>query len=554
MTKLLELVNLWNNPVLRRFLRSRLRFRKAIFWYLLTLIITTFVVALTYIISTNSGASGRAAARALWIPLLIIQGLILMIKGTGSAAAGLIQDKLDQTLDYQRLTPMTPIRNLLGYLFGLPILEYAMVGLTLPHLAFIVMVGQIPLGALSSVYLAFFTCVILYHMTGIAIGMIMQRWIWGYLLSIFMVVFLNVILPTFISQLGLKFLQYLSVWPVIGQKVVPVVLPPGALAAIQSRNVFLSMADSVPFYDWTLTPFVFTLSLQGTLIVTFASMALRRWKFSGKHSLSKPYALAFLCGFITLLMGNVWPIITGRYMPFALFGETNIEALREPVAIGLPLVYCLVVWILCLVLFAIVIPSHHAYVRGIRRALKLGQVGAAPWDDDSASLPFMSFFTIAALIGFWTLSREIAASGFLDFLAASGLGAWRLPLAFGLVLVYTTLLLQVMELKPTALVILLLWFLPILAAIVLGAAMQMAGIPQAVVASVSPLALVLMAGMIPIGAVGGGAVGGASEFAALQAGVYTGLAFVSIQIVWLRLRWRKLKDAYYAACRSQAAR
>src|SRR5690606_12803963 len=143
----------------------------------------------------------ETAARSIWIPLLVIQGLILMIKGTGSVSAGLIQDKIDQTLDYQRLTPVSPLRNLVGYLFGLPALEYALFALTLPHLAFVVVVGQIPVATVLSVYCSFFVCVILYHMTGIAAGMVMRRWILGYVLSIVLVLVVNMILPSLVSQL-----------------------------------------------------------------------------------------------------------------------------------------------------------------------------------------------------------------------------------------------------------------------------------------------------------------------------------------------------------------
>src|SRR5690606_34371382 len=134
----------WRNPVYRRFFRSRLRFRRAITWYLLTLIVTTFVVSLTYTLQVNGSTAPEAAARNLWIPLLVIQGMILMIKGTGAVSAGLIQDRIDLTLDYQRLTPVSPLGNLVGYLFGLPVLEYAMFALTLPHLAFVVIIGNIP--------------------------------------------------------------------------------------------------------------------------------------------------------------------------------------------------------------------------------------------------------------------------------------------------------------------------------------------------------------------------------------------------------------------------
>jgi len=544
--EVLELFKLWRNPVFRRFCRSRLRLRKAVFWYLLTLIVTTFVVTLIYIIRTNTGVSEQNAARSLWIPVLIIQGLIMFLKGTGSVSAGLIQDKLDQTLDYQRLTPVSPIKNLLGYLFGLPIMEYTMVALTLPHLAFIVVVGDIPLSALASVYLVFFTCTILYHVSGIAVGMVMQKWIWGYLLSILMVVFLNLILPGFISQLGLKFFQYLSIWPVIGQELLPLIVSASALSRVATQNPFFSMADAVPFFNWELSPFLFTLLLQSALIATFATMALRRWKSLTMHSLSKLYALSTLCGFIVLILGNLWPAITGRGVPFALFGAVSVEQLSQGVVMSLPLVYCLFVWLLCLILFSMVVPSHHSYIRGIRRAMKLGRQAAHPWDDDSANLLFMGLFVVAALLGFWILFYELSASGFFDVLAEVNFNSWRLPVVLGLVVFYTILLLQVMELRYATLSILLLWFLPILVATVISASREDFHTLQSVIASISPLALIIMSGMLPLATVFQEEAG--PQYAALLTGISTGLMFIVMQIVWLWRRWHKLKGAYYRSC------
>lgn len=546
--ELLDLLSIWRNPVFQRYRRSRLRVRKSIFWILATLIVATFAVSMNYIVARNFGSSPVDAARSEWLPLLIIQGLILMIKGTGSASAGLIQDKIDQTLDYQRVTPMTPLKNLVGYLFGLPVLEYAMFALTLPHLLFIVVVGALPLTTVSSVYLSFFVCVILYHMMGIAAGMVMRKWIWGYLLAIFLVVLVNVILPTFISLLGLRFFQYLSVWPVIGQKLLPVVFSAEALALEVGSNPFLSLSDAVYFFEWTLTPFVFTLMLQSTLILTFMIMALRRWTSSTRHSLGKPYALAFLSVFIILFLGNLWPAITGQFLPFTLFGANDIDRMSEVVAVGLPLVYCSIVWLLCLVLFSIVVPGHHAYVRGLRRAFKLGREAAQPWDDDSSSLSFMSVFIVVALAGLLMLLFEMTASGFFDDFAGRGSGFWRLIAAFGLVLIYTLLFLQVFELKPTVLSILLVWLLPVLVATVISAAMQDVALPQAVIASISPMALIYMTGLFPLRGVV--PTGADDEFAVVLTGIYTGFTFITIQIAWLLARWRKLKGAYYALCRS----
>jgi hypothetical protein len=530
----------WRNPPFIRFWRSRLRARKAIFWCLLTLIVTTFVAALMYTLRTNASTPPQDAAREIWIPLLIIQGVLLMIKGTGSVSAGLIQDKIDQTLDYQRLTPATPLRNLLGYLFGLPVLEYVLFALTLPHLAFVAIVGNLPPATMASVYFSFFVCVVMYHMTAIAAGMVMRRWLLGYMLSILLVLFVNVILPSLVSQLGLRFFQYLSVWPVIGQKVIPLVAQaPQAEAA--AANPFLGMAAAVPFFNLTLSPFLFTLLLQGALIATFGVMALRRWKSATKHSLSKPFALVFLVGFIVVLLGNVWPIVTRQYMPFALFGRQSIDELGDVVAVGLPLVYSFVVWLLCLVLLAIVVPSHDSFVRGVRRAVKLGRVKARPWDDDAAALGVYALFTGVAVAGLGIMLREIHAAGFLRPFGAPMHGAWRLPLALGLAVFYTALVIQALELRRTVLVILLVWWLPILVAIVLSARSSGIDAAHAVIAAISPLSFVFMTGMLSVETIAPRSL--ESELSANVAGANAGLVFIAVQIGALWLHWRRRRAA-----------
>lgn len=526
----------WRNPAFRRFIRSRLRLRKAVFWYLLTLIVTTFVIALAYTLGTKARAPAEDVARGLWIPLLVIQGLILMVKGTGSVSAGLIQDRIDQTLDYQRLTPASPLRNLVGYLFGLPILEYAMFALTLPHLAFITVVGRIPAGTLLSVYCSFFVCAMLYHMTGITAGMVMRRWVAGYMLSTLLVLGVNAVLPSLVSQLGLSFFQYLSVWPVIGQEVLPLL---SSWQTGAGGDPFITRFNDVPFYGWRLSPFVFALLLQGTLILTFGVMAVRRWKSATRHSLSKPFALAFLTGFIVVLIGNVWPIVTRQAQPVSLFGAGNFDDLGEIIVTGLPLVYSYVVWMLCFVLFAIIVPSHDHVVRGMRRALKQGRAKVPTWDDDSASLRVYALFTAVAFIGLFVLLRAISAA---EFPLPNALPMWRSMLSLALVVFYTALLFQALGVRPAMLVVLLLWCLPVLIAIVLAARAGGLGHSHAIVAGLSPLALPFLSDM-HAGDVG---TGGADALSPFIVGANTGFAAVVLQIILLALLWRYRPQSSFA--------
>jgi hypothetical protein len=342
--------------------------------------------------------------------------------------------------------------------------------------------------------------------------------------------------------------------PVIGQKVLPLLLdstgqagpfagpppPPGQFGPGPNDVGFFSFDAPVPFFNWTLSPFVFTLLLQSMLIVTFATMAIRRWQKENKHSLSKIYALGVLGVFILLVTGNLWPIITGQYLPFAIFGETDLDEVSEILALTLPMVYSIAIWLLCVFLYFNVVPSHSDYIRGIRRAGKLNRRTALPWDDDSANIAFMSLFVLLALTGYWVLYSQMQGSNYLSFLDGTGFPHWRLPFVLGLVLFYSYMLLQVLESRGAVLTVLLLWLLPILVAIVSAAAIQNVTNFQSIVASLSPIATLVMTGLLP-GAWVAPFEAVDEEVRVLVTGVRTGQLFLIAQIALLSFRWVQLK-------------
>jgi hypothetical protein len=214
-------------------------------------------------------------------------------------------------------------------------------------------------------------------------------------------------------------------------------------------------------------------------------------------------------------------------------------------------VYALVTWTLCYVLFAIVVPSRHSYVRGIRRALKHGRSAARPWDDDADGLAFIGIVVAVVLAGYGVLFRELSVSGFYDDFTTGVTGLWRLPLALALVVVYSGLVIQVLGLKPTVLVILLVGILPILVAVVMSAAAQDVGYAHAIIASLSPLALVVGSAMLPMADVmAAGEID--PELAIAMTGANMGLVFIVLQIAYLLVRWQKQKRAGYAGCRAFA--
>jgi hypothetical protein len=103
----------------------------------------------------------------------------------------------------------------------------------------------------------------------------------------------------------------------------------------------------------------------------------------------------------------------------------------------------------------------------------------------------------------------------------------------------TGLLVLVLQIRGTTLTALLLWILPILIAIVAVAAMQELTRFHTVLASVSPLALLLMSGILPLELLV--PVDPEAEFSALTTGANTGIAFATIQLGLLLARWQQLR-------------
>ena len=112
-------------------------------------------------------------------PLLILQGIILFLFGTGQVAGGMTAESDEGSVDYQRLAPMSPLAKTLGYLFGLPVREYVMFLATLPLTALSLWKGHVPAAAWLPVYGVFLLSVLLYHLTGLVSGTVVKNKRWA---------------------------------------------------------------------------------------------------------------------------------------------------------------------------------------------------------------------------------------------------------------------------------------------------------------------------------------------------------------------------------------
>lgn len=194
----LELFNVLENPIVVQHCRMRLRPLPALSWSLVVLTCVAFIFALTYYSLTERGSFDPVeAAKAVLLPLIVVQGVLLMGMGTSAVATGIARERDQRLLDYHRMSPMSPLAKIVGYLFGLPSREYLLFGLTLPFVGYAVWQAGVPASKVLHFYTVFFSSVWLYHMTGLMAGMVSRKAWQSSFISLGLVAGLYLVLPLF---------------------------------------------------------------------------------------------------------------------------------------------------------------------------------------------------------------------------------------------------------------------------------------------------------------------------------------------------------------------
>jgi len=536
---------LWANPIIRRYIRSRLRLRKSLGWILAIFIVSTFTFFMIYLTSVNRElASARDAARGVLLPMFMIQGIVMMLMGTGSVASGLVQDKIAGTIDYQRLTPMSPLAKIVGYLFGLPIREYVLFLITVPYTLFGLIVGKIPFDVFVPVYIIFFTSVILYHMTGMAAGMIAKRWRFTARLTQGLVILLYLILPQF-SHLGLYGFQYLTVRPVLAAELFPMI-PPQYLGGMDPTWQGL---QTVPFFAWNFSSFWFSFVLQGLLILTLGTMSYRKWRDQNQHALSKGFGIGIFVLIAVMILGNLWPILTrATAVDLPIFGGVGTDHIDEGVAVVLPLIMSYALLFAGMWILQLVTPSHHEVLRGWRRVVKFGEHRLGWWRNESPSGLVLLVLIAVSFMAVGTELILLVQHGFLSEDAVSLVDRLCMPLALTVALLSFYAALISLENRRIFIVLLLGWGLPALVAIFIGAAFSSYN-AAIYVSSLSPLFLITYGALfLQTTEINNADVTEIQNTS--SAAFWVGLIIQALFIGWLLFRWSGLYNKLVRIARS----
>lgn len=384
--------NLLSNPILRRYRRSQMRPVRLAVAIVLTLVIAGFIATMAYLpLKYRGGYTELDAARAAFLPLLVFQFIILAVIGTSAIGSGILKETEEGMIEYQRLTPLSPLAKVLGYLFGLPSRQYVAFGITAVFSGFSIVVGEIPYQAWGSIYLVLFASTLLYHLLGLITGLIIKnRWRAG-LSSIGLVILINIVLPR-LADFGFAMFSHLTIWPVVGahfSDIIPTF-----------RGVFSGWAKQighaeVPFWNFQMSHLAFSLMVQGSLILTFIVILVRRWRDEQAHLLGKGYAVAWLIWMQVILLGNVLPLLDkGRILTGMLGKQTDVARTLSQMsgtveAQVLIVLYGIISLLLLKPVILSITPQADIQMVAFRRQKKFGQRGI-PWLSDGASaLPWI---------------------------------------------------------------------------------------------------------------------------------------------------------------------
>ena len=396
MQSFLQVFKLWDNPLFLKGFRARLRPRQMLGWGVITFVFTLMMTLIFF-----NGATNRAnfvienAAKATFLPVLVIQALIMFLLGTRAVAVGITMERDAGIVDFHRMTPMQTTPKIFGYLFGLAAREYFMFAMTIPFTVFATVVGKLSPTRVLHLYMIFFCSVWLYHITGFTVGMLAKRARSAGIMAQLAIIGLYIFMPQF-ARWGFTFLGYLTVIPVYSGIIMGELSTFGTVAQSQRMLETVKSWQFIGFYNMELHATVFTLMIQGLLFTFMFLLVRRKFEDERQHAFSKPLGLAFFTTLQFLVLGSLWPFLTKPELSSKYKIVTNIRnfgnaSLAYQVYLfGVFFIFFLIAAGSAFLVINSIVPTWESYIKGLRRRKKL-KLPRIPLMSDAATGLYVCF-------------------------------------------------------------------------------------------------------------------------------------------------------------------
>lgn len=287
--------SIWNlsaNPVFRRHAVSRLRPLRLMAWLFVIQVIAGFswcAGVLLYLQANepNPGAfefgseacrtmlhsHGQSAFLSGWMVVLVLQALVLLVKGTFSVATGAAREASEGMTDSLRLSPLPDGHKTIGQLLGLPVLENILVLLLLPWAALSCWLGHLPAGMMAKVYLILATSGLFHHSIGLVAGTMIRQKILAGTISQMLVILLHFVLPS-LRGLGLGLISHLGARSAIVHEIAKAMPLSGRSSGPLAGSDF---SGSIECYAWQVSISGYHWVVTVSLLFTMLAVVMRRW-------------------------------------------------------------------------------------------------------------------------------------------------------------------------------------------------------------------------------------------------------------------------------------
>ncbi|MCW1921623.1 hypothetical protein OKA05_03605 [Luteolibacter arcticus] len=431
--------SLWNlpaNPVFRRHAVSRLRLWRVVVWLVITQVVAGFawlVSSLVYLHVQGGGrveidlgspafqklleSHGTNAFLSGWLAVLVIQGLLVVLKGTFSVATGVAREANEGMIDSERLAPLPTGHKVVGQLLGLPLLENVLALLLIPWAIASAWLGGLSPAMMGKVYLLFATSALFHHAVGLVAGSLIRQKILAGTISQVLVILLHFVLP-FFSGFGIGLISHLGAESAILYEIVsatPGVLEPKGFyprEAIPMPVDFFRWEIAVSGYHWIITV---------TALAALVAMLVRRWNDQDSQLLGKVGTALLAAWMLTLTCGELLPGFSqGQGLDDIFDTGSSRLSMRKVSDAGIPLIgvlwvsgFAVVLGLINLLLTATLVPTPEA------RARCRHLVRAPWWNDGRNSLPWVVLLSLLAAVAWCvvvrTLLRETPALQVVEF-------------------------------------------------------------------------------------------------------------------------------------------
>ncbi|MFW5652696.1 MAG: hypothetical protein ACOC0P_01520, partial [Planctomycetota bacterium] len=351
--------------------------------------------------------------------------------------------------------------------------------------------SDFPVLQLLHFYVVFFSSVLLYHMTGLVAGMWSKKPRWASMIAQGLVVVLYFVLPQ-LSYLGVTFFEFLTVRPTFYVMLAEELerAGPATEAAASSRLQALALHREVGFFNLVLHPTIFSLMVQGFLLLSMFVSVHRKWRDEALHPLPKGFSVGAFIAVLILLMGSLWPFLTtGRFLETLLNRMPNMPQLAALMV--MMIVATFIATGIGVLLLLLITPTKWTALNGLRRARKQGQRQPSLLSDAGTTTPVSVLLTLLTVSALIILMQRAIAGGLFDMQVPS-----VVPLLAPLVLIASVLLFiqgicERFSRRGVFVIVFVLWVIPVLTMIILFAAFDQWG-PGIWIAGLSSPATLLM--------------------------------------------------------------